>query len=81
MTQQLTAECSQEERFELNRRIFKNPETTLLFRVPDDSMKEVDVHPGDILLIDHDLKPCDGHYVLVIINGEQVIRRISVCSD
>lgn len=62
----------------MNRRLFKNPETTLLFRMPDDSMKEINVRPGDILLVDRSLEPRDGHYAVVAINGEQTVRRISV---
>lgn len=78
MTKQLTADYPHEERFELNRRIFKNLETTLLFRVPDDSMRGINVRPGDILLVDRSLEPRDGHYVVVAINGKQTVRRISV---
>lgn len=78
MPEQLTADYPGEERFGLNRRIFKNPETTLLFRVPDDSMKGINVRPGDILLVDRCLEPRHGHYVVVAINGKQTIRQVSV---
>jgi DNA polymerase V len=78
MTKQLTADYPQEERFELNRRVFKSPETTLLFRMPDDSIKGINVRQGDILLVDRSLKPRDGHYAVVAINGEQTVRQISV---
>jgi hypothetical protein len=78
MPEQLTAYQPGEERFGLNRRIFKSPETTLLFRVLDDSMKGINVRPGDILLIDLCLEPRHGHCVVVAINGKETVRQISV---
>lgn len=73
-----TNDHAQDDRFELNRTIFKNPETTLLFRVPTDSMKVAQFTPGDILIVDRSLEPRHGHYAIVAINGEQTLRQISV---
>lgn len=67
-----------EERLELNRRVFTRPSATLLFKMPDDSMKGADVRRGDVLLVDRSLTPHDGQFVLVAINERQSVRRVSV---
>lgn len=80
MTQELINDNQQDDRFELNREIFRNPETTLLFRVSDDSITGINVQPGDILLVDCALEPRDGDYAVVVINGNQTVRQIIVIS-
>jgi DNA polymerase V len=78
MTQGITSDDQQDDRFELNQAIFKNLETTLLFRVPDDSMKGINVRLGDILLVDRSVEPREGQYAVVAISGTQTVRQISV---
>ncbi len=51
---------------------------TVLFRVPDDSMKSFKVRRGDVLVVDPLLTPRDGQLVVAIIGGERVVRRVVV---
>jgi DNA polymerase V len=67
-----------DEQIELNRLIFANPLVILLFRMPDDSMRSARIRLGDLLVVDCSLIPTDGEPVVVVINGERTVRRISV---
>lgn len=78
MPDQLAGEHEQDDRLELSQQIFVNPAVTMFFRVPDDSMKSIKVCPGDMLVVDHSLAPRDGQFVVVVINGEQVVRQAIV---
>lgn len=69
MGEQSIDDHQQNERLELNRRIFPDPAATVLFRVPDDSMKSFKVRRGDVLVVDRLLTPHDGQLVLAVING------------
>lgn len=63
-----------EERLNLNRFIFRNPSSTILHRVEDDSLDGFGIFKGDILVIDRSLQPEDGKLLLVEVGGEKVIR-------
>jgi DNA polymerase V len=68
----------EDEQIELNRLIFANPLAILLFRMPDESMRSARIRRGDMLVVDCSLTPADGEPVLVVINGERTIRRITM---
>lgn len=65
-----------EERLNLNRFIFRNPSSTILHRVKDDSLEEFGIFRGDILVIDRSLQPEERKLVLVEVEGERVIRLV-----
>jgi DNA polymerase V len=69
-----TADDHVEERLNLNRFIFRNPSSTILHRVEDDSLEAFGIFRGDILVIDRSLQPEDRKLVLVEVGGEKVIR-------
>lgn len=64
----------EEERLNLNRSIFRNPSSTVLHRVEDNSLEGFGVFKGDILVIDMSLEPEDGKLLLIEVGGEKVIR-------
>jgi DNA polymerase V len=68
----------EDEQIELNQLIFANPLAILLFRMPDDSMRSARIRQGDMLVVDCSLTPADGEPVVVVINGERTVRRITV---
>jgi DNA polymerase V len=75
------ADDSVEERINLNRFIFRNPSSTTLYWVKDDSYQVFDIHKGDILVVDKSLPPEDRKLVLVEINGEETIRLLVKFQD
>lgn len=75
------ADDTVEERINLNRFIFRNPSSTTLYWVKDDSYQVFDIHNGDILVVDKSLPPEDRKLVLVEINGEETIRLLIKFQD
>lgn len=76
-----SADDSIEERLNLNSFIFRNPSTTTLYWVKDDSLQVFDIFKGDILVVDKSLPPEDRKLALVEINGEETIRLIVKFQD
>lgn len=63
---------------ELNREDLKHPDSTLLIRAPEE-IKGIGVVPGDLLVADRLVAPCDGQLVVAMINGQQTIRWLLRC--
>lgn len=66
----------EEERLNLNRFIFRNPNSTVLHRVKDDLLETFGIFKGDILVVDMSLEPEDRKLVLVEVGDEKVIRLV-----
>lgn len=75
------ADDTVEERINLNHFIFRNPSSTTLYWVKEDSYQVFDIHKGDILVVDKSLPPEDRKLVLVEINGEETIRLLVKFQD
>lgn len=66
---------------DLNKHLIKNPSTTFYGRVKGDSMKDVGIHNGDLLIIDKSLEPRDNKIVVCFIDGEFTVKRIAIQKD
>jgi DNA polymerase V len=64
-----------EEQLDLNEYIFRHPSATFCWYVRDDAMQGDGIGPGDLLVIDRSVTPCDGDVVLAVSEGEFVVRR------
>lgn len=71
------AEDYVEGRLDLNKHLIKHPATTFFVRVAGDSMTGAGIHPGDILVVDRSLEPRDASVVVVVLDGELTVKRIS----
>lgn len=56
--------------------LLPHKETTFYVRVTGESMKDVGVFPGDMLIVDRSLTPMYGHIVIALINGEMTVKRL-----
>lgn len=65
-----------EMQLDLNSHVIKHPSSTFFVRVEGESMKEVGIFPGDILVVDRSLKPIDGKIVIAAIDGELTVKRL-----
>ncbi|WP_353851409.1 S24 family peptidase, partial [Achromobacter sp.] len=50
-------------RIDLNEILVTHPQATFLFRVAGDSMQDLGIFDGDLLLVNRALKPCHGNIV------------------
>lgn len=70
-----------EERLDLSRHIFKNPEATMILRMKGDAFKSQGVFNGDLLIADVSLEPYPGQLVVVLINGQRTVKRLARLGD
>ena len=74
------AEDYVEERLDLNEKLIRNKEATFLLSVQGDSMKDVGILDGDILVVDRSIQPQDGKIVIAALDGELTVKRLSMKS-
>ena len=66
---------------DLNLALLKNPASTFFSKVSGDSMKDIGIHDGDLLIIDKSLEPVDGKIAVCFIDGEFTLKRIKIDKD
>lgn len=63
---------------DLNELLIKHPSSTFYVRATGNSMIGAGIYSGDILVVDRSLKPENGKIVIAILNGEFVVKRLSI---
>lgn len=66
---------------DLNRALITNPAATFCARVIGNSMVDVGINEGDLLIIDRSLKAVDGSIAVCFIDGDFTVKRLSVRDD
>ncbi len=66
---------------DLNKELIKNPACTFYGRVKGNSMQDVGIEDGDLLVIDKSLEPQNGKIAVCFIDGEFTVKRIKVEKD
>ena len=70
-----------EHSIDLNLALLKNPASTFFSKVSGDSMKDIGIHDGDLLIIDKSLEPVDGKIAVCFIDGDFTLKRIKIDKD
>lgn len=65
-----------ESRLNLNDYLIKRPASTFLVRAEGESMLNVGIHCGDILIVDKSIEPIHGKIVIAAIDGELTVKRL-----
>ncbi len=65
-----------EGKIDLNEHLLEHPEDTFFVRVSGDSMIDVGIHPGDLLIVDRVIRPASGKIIIAVINGELTVKRL-----
>jgi DNA polymerase V len=63
---------------DLNKQLIKHPSATFYGRVKGQSMKDLGIHDGDLLVIDKSLEPVNGKIAICYIDGEFTIKTIKL---
>ncbi|MFW5852132.1 MAG: LexA family protein [Bacteroidota bacterium] len=66
---------------DLNKEFIKNPSSTFFGRVMGDSMNDVGISNGDLLIIDKSLEPADGKIAVCFLDGEFTVKQIELRDD
>ena len=66
---------------DLNRALITNPAATFCARVIGDSMVDVGINEGDLLIIDRSITAHDGSIAVCFVDGEYTVKRLSIHDD
>ena len=66
-----------EEKLNIEEYLIKNKESTFLVKAAGESMLNVGIFPGDILVVDRSLEVKNKSIVIASINGDLTVKRIS----
>lgn len=65
-----------EKQLDLNEYLVSHPVATFFVRVQGESMREADIHSGDILIVDRSLEATNGKIIVAVLNGEFTVKRL-----
>ena len=71
------AEDHLEERLDLNTLVIENPSATFFVRVAGESMKDIGITDGDILVVDRSIEYWENRIVVAVIDSEFTIKRFT----
>jgi DNA polymerase V len=63
---------------DLNKALIKHPATTFCGRVKGNSMKDLGIHDGDLMIIDKSLEPRNGAIAVCFIDGKFTVKKIKI---
>ena len=66
---------------DLDRELIKSPASTFYGKVRGDSMQDINIADGDIIVIDKSLLPCNGDIAVCFLNGEFTLKTIAIYKD
>lgn len=66
-----------ESKLDLHTHLIQHPSATFFVKAAGDSMKNVGIQSGDMLIVDRSLQACHGKVVIAAINGELTVKRLS----
>ncbi len=64
------AEDFQVQRIDLMAELIKHPQASYLLRIRGDSMRDVGIFDGDVVLVDKAITPRSGQVVVAVVDGE-----------
>lgn len=70
-----------ESSIDLNRELIKNPSATFYGRVKGNSMKDLGIHNGDLLIIDKSMRPENDKVAVCYVDGEFTLKKIRLEKD
>ena len=70
------AEEFQAKRIDVLERLVKHPQATYSMTVRGESMREVGIFDGDVLLVDRAIKPTHGQIVVAVVDGDFTCKQL-----
>ncbi len=70
------AEDHMVKRVDLMEQLIQHPQATFLLRVRGDSMRDIGIFDGDVVLVDRAITPAHGQVVVAVIDGEFVCKSL-----
>lgn len=63
---------------DLNEQLIRNKPATFFMRVNSDAMLGEGIHQGDVVIVDRSLEARSGKIVIVVLDGEMLIRKLDI---
>jgi len=73
-----TAEDHLVQRVDLMAELIKHPQASFLLRIRGESMRDVGIFDGDVVLVDRAITPRSGHVVVAIVENEFVCKTLQL---
>lgn len=70
-----------EDKIDLNKHLIKSPSATFFARANGDSLLDVGIKDGDLLIVDRSLKPIHGDVVIAAVNGEMTCKLLDLHNE
>ncbi len=67
-----------EQRIDLNKELIEHPLATFFCRVSGDSMKDIGIYDGDLLVVDKSEAPQNGCIAVCFVDGEFTLKKIKI---
>ena len=67
-----------EEKLDLHEYLIQRPSSTFFCRVEGDSMKNIGIFSGDLIVVDRSKTPKNGSIVVAVINGEHLLKKVKL---
>ena len=61
---------------DLNRELVAHPRTTFCVRVRGQSMRDADLHDGDVLIVDRSIEATEGCIAVCLLDGEFLVKYV-----
>jgi DNA polymerase V len=65
-------------RVDLMAQLTRHPEATFMLRVQGESMRDMGIFNGDVLVVDRAISPRSGHVVVAVLDGEFVCKTLTI---
>ena len=65
-----------EQRLDIKKYLVKNSEATFFVKATGESMTDIGIFPGDILVVDKSIKPKHNSIIIISIDGELTVKRL-----
>lgn len=66
------------QRVDLMKELVKHPQATHLLRIRGDSMRDMGIFEGDVVLVDKAIDPRSGHVVIAVVENEFVCKTLQM---
>ena len=66
---------------DLNKELIKHPSATFYARVKGNSMQDMGINDGDLLVVDKSLEPANGKVAVCYIDGEFTVKKMKIEKD
>lgn len=66
---------------DLNEQLIHNKPATFFMRVNSDAMIGAGIHNGDVVIVDKSIMAANGKVIIAVLNGEMLIRRLSISNN